>query len=375
MELQNAAILNPMDEIYYSKVENRLQRIANVLLLNASFTENLGLLNGKTGIAIFFYQYARYTGNKVYGDYAGELIDEIYEEINNSTPIGFANGLMGIGWGIEYLARNGYVDADTDEALAEIDNAVYRGSLHRPFLLDNGDGLFGYGLYYVTRLMGREDDDDLKTLFKKQHLIYLTDDCERILVQKQYKGYNIDTLGIDTVISFVWFLVETHRLGLFPVKVENILRCLPEYISRGLNAADDEPAKTLLALLTGKVVPIVNDPGTKKALKAILRRRAEKDEEIGLADEAVVTGFIKDTCRRLIYGPHPGLIEQTYKQAERVFPVIDDEENWNNRLDNLKNENIGLTGLAGLGMGLLLAINDQHNTKKRSIPEATSDTI
>jgi hypothetical protein len=99
MELQNAAILNPMDEIYYSKVENRLQRIANVLLLNASFTENLGLLNGKTGIAIFFYQYARYTGNKVYGDYAGELIDEIYGEINNGTPIGFANGLMGIGGG------------------------------------------------------------------------------------------------------------------------------------------------------------------------------------------------------------------------------------------------------------------------------------
>jgi len=67
-----------MSDIYNNKVENRLQRIANVLLLNASFTDNLGLLNGKMGIAIFFYQYARYTGNKVYEDYAGELIDEIY---------------------------------------------------------------------------------------------------------------------------------------------------------------------------------------------------------------------------------------------------------------------------------------------------------
>ncbi len=56
MELQNAAILNPMDETYYSKVENRLQRIANVLLLNASFTENLGLLKGERGIVISFYQ-------------------------------------------------------------------------------------------------------------------------------------------------------------------------------------------------------------------------------------------------------------------------------------------------------------------------------
>lgn len=112
-----------------SKVDSCLQRIANVLLLNASFINNLGLLNGKMGIAIFFYQYARYTGSKMFGDYAGELIDEIYEEINTNTPVDFANGLTGIGWGIEYLVKNGFVAADTDEALAEVDNTVYRSSL------------------------------------------------------------------------------------------------------------------------------------------------------------------------------------------------------------------------------------------------------
>jgi hypothetical protein len=347
-----------------------------VLLLNASFTDNLGLLNGKMGIAIFFYQYARYTGNKVYEDYAGELIDEIYEEINNSTPVGFSNGLMGIGWGIEYLVRNGYLEADTDEALAEIDNAVYRSSLHRPFLLDNGDDLFGYGLYYVTRLMGHEDDDDnLKTLFKKQHLIYLTDDCERILVQKQYKGYNIDSLGIDTIISFEWFLVEMHRLGLFPVKVENILRSLPEYVSQGLNTSEDRSAKTLLILLTEKVVSIVNDPDTRNTLKTILGQKADRENVMDVSDEAMTSDFIRSTYQRIIYGPHPGFIEQTNNQAKNVFPVIDDEKNWNNRLDNLNNENIGLTGLAGLGMALLLSINGSHNMEKRSIPKASSNII
>ena len=60
---------------------------------------------------------------------------------------------------------------------------------------------------------------------------------------------------------------------------------------------------------------------------------------------------------------------------KNAFPVIDDEKNWNNRLDNLNNENIGLTGLAGLGMGLLLSINGSHNFKKRSIPKATCNII
>lgn len=95
------------------KIDDRVHRIANVLLLNASFTDNIGLLNGKMGISIFFYRYGRYTGNKIFTDYAGELIDEIYEEINTNTGLDFANGLTGIGWGIEYLVENRFIDADT----------------------------------------------------------------------------------------------------------------------------------------------------------------------------------------------------------------------------------------------------------------------
>ncbi len=105
-----------MDLSLNTMIGDRLQRIANVLLLNASFLDNPGLLNGKMGIAIFCYHYSRYSKNKIYEDYAGELVDEIYEEINTSTPVDFENGLTGIGWGIEYLVKNGFVQADTDEA-------------------------------------------------------------------------------------------------------------------------------------------------------------------------------------------------------------------------------------------------------------------
>jgi len=356
-------------------VEDRLRRIVNVLLLNASFTDNLGLLNGKMGIAIFFYQYARYTGNKVYENYAGELIDEIYGEINNSTPVGFANGLMGIGWGIEYLVRNGYVDADTDEALSEIDNAVYRSSLHRPFLLDNRDDIFGYGLYYVTRLMGREDDDDnLKTLFKKQHLIYLTDDCERILVQKQFLDYGIDSLSIDTINSFLWFLVEMHRLGLFPVKVEKILRCLPEYVSQGFDAANGVTARFLHAKLAEKVVPFVKDTDTKNRLKSVLMENIGRENKLNVEDGARVSDFINGTWRRIIYGQQPGYDEILKEQSKLVFPVIDNEENWKVRFDKLDNTNIGLTGLTGFGLGLLsTSSNPSKAVKNRMVPVVSDE--
>jgi lantibiotic modifying enzyme len=84
---------------------SRQQRITNTLLLNASFIDNLGLMHGKMGIAIYFFHLARETKNQIYEDYAGELIDEIYDEISTTTTLDFENGLAGIGWGIEYLVQ------------------------------------------------------------------------------------------------------------------------------------------------------------------------------------------------------------------------------------------------------------------------------
>ena len=113
--------------------ESRYQRIINVLLLNASFIDNLGLMHGKMGIAIYFFHLARETKNPVYEDYAGELIDEIYEEITINTPLDFENGLAGIGWGIEYLVQNGFLEADTNEVLEEFDKRlIHEITYHTP---------------------------------------------------------------------------------------------------------------------------------------------------------------------------------------------------------------------------------------------------
>ncbi|MDD4757119.1 MAG: hypothetical protein PHG29_13655, partial [Prolixibacteraceae bacterium] len=46
----------------------------------------------------YFFHLARSTRNKVYDEYAGELIDEIYEEITINTPVNFENGLAAFLW-------------------------------------------------------------------------------------------------------------------------------------------------------------------------------------------------------------------------------------------------------------------------------------
>lgn len=333
-----------------SKVDSRLQLIANMLLLNASFIENLGLLNGKMGIAIFFYNYARYTSNKIFEDSAGELIDEIYEEINTNTPVDFANGLTGIGWGIEYLKRNGFVEVETNEALAEIDNVVYRSSLDRPILLDNGNDLFGYGFYYISRIQGRENDDDKQNSFlKKTHLIYLTDLCEQILVQKQ-------PLSLDTINSIIWFFLEMHRFGLFPEKVEKVFSSLPEYIESDLQSSDDRSGQSLLLRLTENIITSIADIGLQKTFRTILKKKNDKVSDTNNSEDIIVNNFTKNNWQGMVYKPYETNDNQLQEPSGKIFSIIDDEENWIRRLDKLTKNNLGLTGLAGLGMGLLFGI-------------------
>lgn len=138
-----------------------LNRIIHHLILNASFTRNLGLLDGKMGICIFFYLYARQTGSKLYEELGGYLLDEIYKEIAQSASIGFAKGLCGIAWGIEYLIQNNFVEADRDEVLEELDLKILEKDVARvkDFSLD--DGLKGIAYYVINRYYKRINPHEL----------------------------------------------------------------------------------------------------------------------------------------------------------------------------------------------------------------------
>jgi hypothetical protein len=347
------------------KIDSRLQRIANILLINGSFIDNPGLLNGKMGIAIFFYYYSQYTKNKIYEEYAGELIDEIYEEINASTPVDFKNGITGIGWGIEYLVKNKFVQADTDEVLVDIDNTIYKHRINSPILINSGNDLFGYGHYHISRLLGHKiDDGDLNILIKKYHLIFLTDECERILGQKLFTKFKIESLSIDTINSFIWFLLEIQKLEIFPVKVEKIFWSVPEYIEKGFQDSSDKAGQTLLLRLTEKIIKAVSDKTNRNFFEKIIEKKNGETVHSDNPEETDVAYFIKNTWQQLIYSSCLTDGESFSFLSEDTFLIVDDENNWKIRIDSLNKENLGLTGFAGLGLGLLKAQIEGHITKR-----------
>ena len=133
-------------------IEQQLRKIANILLLNGTLVDCPGLIHGKTGVAVFFFFYAQHTGNRLFEDYALDLIGEIQEQIHVNSPADYEKGIAGIGVGIDYFMRNGFLDAD-DDIFDDFDQRMYRAVMYDPcqdFSLY--DGLTGYGRYWIMRL-------------------------------------------------------------------------------------------------------------------------------------------------------------------------------------------------------------------------------
>ena len=60
-----------------------LRRIANHLILHSIDIEDIGLFHGKMGVVLFFAHYARYTDSAIYDDFAGELLEEMWNRLGN----------------------------------------------------------------------------------------------------------------------------------------------------------------------------------------------------------------------------------------------------------------------------------------------------
>lgn len=267
------------------------QRLINALLLNGSFIDNPGLLNGKMGLSICFYHLARRTGNSVYEDYAGELIDEIYEEIGVDTPFDFENGLAGIGWGIEYLVQNGFIEADTDEVLEEFDKRLMPLIYSPPATIGLCNGLVGLGAYLLKRIQNpNSNDEKIQTLINKQLLIHLISEMDRrtqdlsSIIREPVSISNRKNLIQESescVFDLTWdypaligFLAEVSQLNLYNTKVNSILQRFIAPLSQTVNLPKLQSNRLLLACslvkLRRSVIRLDGQPNTENISNSFL---------------------------------------------------------------------------------------------------------
>jgi hypothetical protein len=116
------------------------------------------------------------------------------------------------------------------------------------------------------------------------------------------------------------------------------------------------------------MIPCIRDIQIKDSYKALYNKHDGRKSAHEIAEEELVNNFLKETWLNLLYDPYIPDSDNKLISGDKVFPVIDNEEDWNKRLDNLNKNNMGLTGLSGLGSGLLFWImNEELRTTKSAI--------
>lgn len=195
--------------------EELLLRICRHLLCKASFLTDLGLIKGKMGIVIFFCHYARYTKEKIYDEFAGDLLEEIYNEIDKHISLYLENGLCGIGWGIEYLVQNTFMEGETNEILEAVDLQIMDQDPQRITDYSFLTGLGGLLYYVLSRLNSPKrnrnclpfDNRYLSDLHVAAlQLIAKGSDKKSTEIAEKYVNYkkdNVQLINCDDLESFV----------------------------------------------------------------------------------------------------------------------------------------------------------------------------
>jgi lantibiotic modifying enzyme len=214
------------------------------------------------------------------------------------TPVDFENGLAGIGWGIEYLVQNKFIEADTDEVLEEFDNRIFKELIYNtPKKIGLLNGIIGIGAYFLKRIQNPSSNDEkITTLTNKQTLIHVIDELERqtqdiseIIKEPEANTKRLELLNNQILEPsnnqtpehsnpkpcfyitwnypfLLWFLAELYQQNIFNFKVDKIIQRLLEPLSDKTNLPKLQSNRLLLALALTKLSRTI---GTKENIETI----------------------------------------------------------------------------------------------------------
>lgn len=182
---QDMMIDNPNDIIHSIAVRIEKESVPDI-----------GIMKGRMGIIIFLFHYARFSGNDSYKVLAEKKLTELLKNIPMDTHYGFGTGLSGIGWGIEYLYQQGFIEGDTNEILADFDKKVMEIDPKRIVNQNKDYGLGGIVLYLLARLYTIEKEKK-DNPFDRDYLSSVYDRICKVIEQR-------DTT-CDSIYTFIEF--------------------------------------------------------------------------------------------------------------------------------------------------------------------------
>ncbi|MCM1312420.1 MAG: glycosyltransferase [Roseburia sp.] len=209
------------------KKEKFLLRCVIYIVSYMNSTNRIGLLNGKMGIVILLFYYAKYKKNIYIANLANKFLKEVINNINIYDSLTISDGLLGIGWAVCYLFQQRFISDNINEFLYSIDQRVLEISPCRMVDLNIDYGLGGVLRYVLCRLYNTNDVSETGL-----SLVFLSDlyNCAKKVIDE-----NLFNTCPETYVEYILFYEK--KIEMSPASIYEILM-LPGWNRYSKNVKD-----------------------------------------------------------------------------------------------------------------------------------------
>ncbi len=141
------------------------EKIVRYLMLNTHLYPNISLYHGRMGIVLALYSFAERHDKKYISDFAWDMLQEVYKNVNDGMPVGLELGLSGIGYGVTALKKFGVFDCELNDVLTDVDSRIMQFDPRRMTELSYRAGMLGVWNYIRFRLQTESELTSLDGMF------------------------------------------------------------------------------------------------------------------------------------------------------------------------------------------------------------------
>lgn len=203
----------------------------NLVLRKSSLKKNeISLMGGLAGIALFQFYYAQLLDRDEFAVWGTETLENIVKLIDEANhSLSYAGGITGALWTIQHLNQKGFVDVDCDQLFEGIDDLlipVMKSDFNKGYY-DFLHGGLGYAFYFYTRAKNTKSELKRKMYFNElsEVVSQLKNKAEKDDQRKGIKwiskigsinenmyGYNLSlSHGMSSILSFLVMLYQENE--------------------------------------------------------------------------------------------------------------------------------------------------------------------
>jgi len=199
------------------KMRRKLEEIVEILYDSSDKFENPGVLAGISGLALFMYYYARYTGESKYDEIGEHALEKAVDMINNGfNTHTYCSGISGLAWTFEHLAMHKFIERNSFSPIVDLEPYLL-SCMEKDFKMNNYDflhGGLGVGYYFLTKRVPNKKQNQLTYQWLKDTAISCKDNSikwKSLLLDTGEPVFNISlSHGMSSIVVVLTKLMKQY---------------------------------------------------------------------------------------------------------------------------------------------------------------------